>query len=211
VVYLRVADMVKRSMGETVPLRDRITMQSASMEVNRVLCLLASKAAGFHIEEIMQARSRGVLASTKSLGLPTTWIQCGCTLWTRLQHQFHVLTKVFAASHASVVCMFGADGPQRRCGCTQRTLLTELDLGTQVVDLGGVNTYSMLKHQRSPENQAEWQHNADFNPETLVRCLSTSYITYITATFRGVLCQHSSTCRRQTAFSRPRLRLVPPK
>ena len=42
----------------------------------------------------------------------------------------------------------------------------------QVVDLGGVNTYSMLKHQRSPENQAEWQHNADFNPETLVRaCL----------------------------------------
>jgi len=39
-----------------------------------------------------------------------------------------------------------------------------------VVDLGGVNTYSMLKHQRSPENQAEWQHNADFNPETLVRC-----------------------------------------
>ena len=57
VVYLRVADMVKRSMGDTVPLRDRITMQSASMEVNRVLCLLASKAARFHIEEIMQARS----------------------------------------------------------------------------------------------------------------------------------------------------------
>ena len=56
-VYLRVADMIKRSMGETVPLRDRITMQSASMEVNRVLCLLASKAAGYHIEEIMQARA----------------------------------------------------------------------------------------------------------------------------------------------------------
>ena len=47
--------MIKRSMAETVPLRDRITMQSASMEVNRVLCLLASKAAGYHIEEIMQA------------------------------------------------------------------------------------------------------------------------------------------------------------
>ena len=55
VVYLRVADMIKRSMGETVPLGDRITMQSASLEVNRVLCLLASKAAGYHIEEIMQA------------------------------------------------------------------------------------------------------------------------------------------------------------
>ena len=50
------ADMVKRSMGETVPLRDRITMQSASLEVNRVLCMLASRAAGHHIEEIMQAR-----------------------------------------------------------------------------------------------------------------------------------------------------------
>ena len=39
----------------------------------------------------------------------------------------------------------------------------------QVVDLGGVSTLSMVKHQRSQENQAEWQHNADFNPETLVR------------------------------------------
>ncbi len=39
----------------------------------------------------------------------------------------------------------------------------------QVVDLGGVSTLALLKHQRSPENQAEWQHNADFNPETMVR------------------------------------------
>ena len=39
----------------------------------------------------------------------------------------------------------------------------------QVVDLGGVSTFALVKHQRSPENQAEWQHNADFNPETMVR------------------------------------------
>ncbi len=69
VVYLRVADMVKRCMGETVPLRDRITMQSASMEVNRVLCLLASRAAGFHIEEIMQARPP-LESSQRSTPLP---------------------------------------------------------------------------------------------------------------------------------------------
>ena len=42
------------------------------------------------------------------------------------------------------------------------------------MDLGGISTYALLKHQRSPENQAEWQHNADFNPETLVRPTATS-------------------------------------
>ena len=39
----------------------------------------------------------------------------------------------------------------------------------QVIDLGGVSTLSLMAHQRSHENQAELQHNQDFNPETLVR------------------------------------------
>ena len=56
VVYLRLADMVKNKMSTNVPLAERILMQTASMETNRLMCLAASHAAGHHIEEIMQAR-----------------------------------------------------------------------------------------------------------------------------------------------------------
>ncbi|KAK9868542.1 hypothetical protein WJX84_002546 [Apatococcus fuscideae] len=54
VVYLKPANMLKRSMGRYIPIQDRISLQSASNELNRVLCHLASKRAGYLIEDFTQ-------------------------------------------------------------------------------------------------------------------------------------------------------------
>ena len=48
------ADMVQRGLGDRVPLADRVVMQTASIETNRLLCMMASAAAKYHIEEILQ-------------------------------------------------------------------------------------------------------------------------------------------------------------
>jgi hypothetical protein len=54
VVYMKVADVVKNSMTNYVPLTTRISIQSASNELNKLLCMMASAQAGYHIEEFMQ-------------------------------------------------------------------------------------------------------------------------------------------------------------
>ena len=56
VVYLRPAVMVK-SPGQP-PLADRLALQSASNEATRLLCALASAAAGYHVEEVVQVGAR---------------------------------------------------------------------------------------------------------------------------------------------------------
>lgn len=54
VVYMKVADVVKNSMTQHVPLTTRISIQSASNELNKLLCMMASAQANYHIEEFMQ-------------------------------------------------------------------------------------------------------------------------------------------------------------
>lgn len=54
VVYLRVMDVVKNSMSQYVPLPMRISLQSASNELNKVLMMMASAKAGHQIDEFMQ-------------------------------------------------------------------------------------------------------------------------------------------------------------
>jgi len=90
VIYMKVADIVKNSMGEWVRLADRLALQSAANEMNRLLCMMASAAAGYHIEEVMQ-----------------------------------------------------------------------------VMDVSGVSILQMLKHIRSTENQAEFEFNSLYAPESL--------------------------------------------
>lgn len=71
VLYLKTADMVNLGMSEKVGLEDRILMQTASIEVNRLICLDASIAAGYHIEEIVQVR-RGGTAQSGAEGIAYT-------------------------------------------------------------------------------------------------------------------------------------------
>ncbi|KAK9820764.1 hypothetical protein WJX81_007320 [Elliptochloris bilobata] len=52
VVYLRPAAMVKSPAQP--PLADRLALQSASNEATRLLCALASAAAGYQVEEVVQ-------------------------------------------------------------------------------------------------------------------------------------------------------------
>ncbi len=54
VVYLRPGNMLKRSMGKYIPIEDRLALQSSSNELNRILCHLASKRAGYLIEDFTQ-------------------------------------------------------------------------------------------------------------------------------------------------------------
>ena len=54
VVYLRPGNMLKRSMGKYIPIQDRLAFQSSSNELNRILCHLASKRAGYLIEDFTQ-------------------------------------------------------------------------------------------------------------------------------------------------------------
>lgn len=37
----------------------------------------------------------------------------------------------------------------------------------QIMDVGGVSVFQMLKHISSTENQKEFAHNSDFMPESL--------------------------------------------
>lgn len=90
VVYFRVADIVKNCMGDYVQLGDRLAMQSAANETNRLLCMMASAAKGYHIEELFQ-----------------------------------------------------------------------------VMDVGHVSTFAMLKYMRSTQNQAEFEFNSMYAPESI--------------------------------------------
>ena len=54
VVFLKPANMLKRSMGKYIPIADRIALQSSSNELNRMLCHLASRRAGYLIEDFTQ-------------------------------------------------------------------------------------------------------------------------------------------------------------
>ena len=53
-VYLRPAAMIKSPAHP--PLADRLALQSASNEATRLLCALASAAAGYQVEEVVQVR-----------------------------------------------------------------------------------------------------------------------------------------------------------
>lgn len=53
VMYLKVAPLIQRRMGRHVPLDHRIAMQSASNELTRLLCHLASARFGYQIEQFV--------------------------------------------------------------------------------------------------------------------------------------------------------------
>jgi hypothetical protein len=57
VVYMKVGDVVKNSMTQYVQLPMRISIQSASNELNKLVCMMASAQANYHIEEFMQVCS----------------------------------------------------------------------------------------------------------------------------------------------------------
>lgn len=54
---MKVADVVKNSMTQYVQLPMRISIQSASNELNKLVCMMASAQANYHIEEFMQVGS----------------------------------------------------------------------------------------------------------------------------------------------------------
>ena len=54
VIYVRIADIIKARMADHVPLPTRLAMHSANCELNKLLCVMASARAGYHIEELTQ-------------------------------------------------------------------------------------------------------------------------------------------------------------
>ncbi len=55
VVYQKPADILKHNIGLYVNFEDRIALQSAFIELLRLLCWAASQHAGYQVEEIVQA------------------------------------------------------------------------------------------------------------------------------------------------------------
>ncbi len=53
VMYMRPANIIKNHMSQYVPLAERTALQCAGMEASRLLCHMASVAAGYHIEEMV--------------------------------------------------------------------------------------------------------------------------------------------------------------
>jgi hypothetical protein len=54
VIYVRIEDIIKARMADHVPLPTRLAMHSANCELNKLLCIMASARAGYHIEELTQ-------------------------------------------------------------------------------------------------------------------------------------------------------------
>ena len=50
---MRPANIIKNHMSHYVPLEERVALQCAGMEASRLLCHMASKEAGYHVEEIV--------------------------------------------------------------------------------------------------------------------------------------------------------------
>lgn len=72
------AQVVGGGCREWVRLADRLALQSAANEMNRLLCMMASAAAGYHIEEVMQVRLKRLTCSlTKHPQRPTSAVWTG--------------------------------------------------------------------------------------------------------------------------------------
>ena len=78
VIYVRIADIIKARMADYVPLPTRLAMHSANCELNKLLCVMASARAGYHIEELTQvARDAVASVSVLLISMPA---ECTCPI-----------------------------------------------------------------------------------------------------------------------------------
>jgi hypothetical protein len=90
VIYVRLEDIIKAKMAEYVPLHTRLAMHSANCELNKLLCVMASGRAGYHIEELTQVgRVQMVGQCAAEQQAAETFRQLHMLCWYKVTQEMH--------------------------------------------------------------------------------------------------------------------------
>lgn len=140
VIYVRIEDIITARMAEHVPLPTRLAMHSANCELNKLLCVMASARAGYHIEELTQVGYDAVGFTGAQLVAV---------------HDTCALTYAHLISHAD------------KRHAMRASLSSTQSAGSQVLDMGGLTPLQLIRQICSRVGTPQIKLLNEYFPETL--------------------------------------------